>query len=133
MIHKQERPLNEINTTTTHPVNAAVEQTAQQTVTVSQTVTSSVSQSQCTPPTNKKKLGLIAGGILAVLLIAGTILYFTIYKPHTEDHDVLRTYVGATSVLLRSSQTANTKDNILKQISYGSEVITYERGKSGHT
>lgn len=129
VIHKQERPSNEINTITTHPVNAAVEQTAQQTVTVSQTVTSSVSQSQCTPPTNKKKLGLIAGGILAVLLIAGTILYFTIYKPHTEDHDVLRTYVGATSVLLRSSQTANTKDNILKQISYGSEVITYEKGK----
>lgn len=129
VIHKQERPSNEINTITTHPVNAAVEQTAQQTVTVSQTVTSSVSQSQCTPPTNKKKLGLIAGGILAVLLIAGTILYFTIYKPHTENHDVLRTYVGATSVLLRSSQTANTKDNILKQISYGSEVITYEKGK----
>lgn len=129
VIHKQEEPSKEANTISTHPANATAEQTVQQTVTVSQTATSSVPQSQCTPPANKKRLGLIAGGIAATLLIVGTILYFTIYKPHTEDKDVVRTYVGATSVLLRSSQTANTKDNILKQITYGSEVITYEKGK----
>lgn len=127
-VQKQDEPKIEENIITTRSINAASVQTVQQTETAPKTETSYKQQSQYNQPSNKKKHLLIAGGIAAVLLIAGTVLYISVYKPYAKDRDALRTYVGATNVFLRSSQIAGVENNILGKINYGSEVITYEKG-----
>lgn len=126
-VQKQDKTVKEVNTTEIHHVNESTEKVAQKTATVSPT-TSSAPQFQYAQHTDKKRLVFIAGGIAAVLLIAGTVLYFSVYKPYAKDRDALRTYVGATNVFLRSSQIAGVENNILGKINYGSEVITYEKG-----
>lgn len=114
--------------TTACTADVSVEENVTQTVTVAQTEESSILQSQCTPPANKKKVGLTAGVIAAVLLAVGAVLYFTVYMPYAKDRDALRTYIGATSVFLRSSQIAGVDNNILGRATYGAEVITYDKG-----
>lgn len=126
--NKQEEPSEEVNMTTACTADVSVEENVTQTVTVAQTEESSILQSQCIPPANKKKVGLTAGVIAAVLLAVGAVLYFTVYMPYAKDRDALRTYIGATSVFLRSSQIAGVDNNILGRATYGAEVITYDKG-----
>lgn len=82
-----------------------------------------------TAPTPRKSSGgLIAGIIIAILLIGGICSYIFWYKPYAKDRDALRTYVYATNLFLRSSQLAGIEYNIITKIPYGSELITYEKG-----
>lgn len=82
-----------------------------------------------TAPTPRKSSGgLIAGIIIAVLLIGGICSYIFWYQPYAKDRDALRTYVYATNLFLRSSQLAGIEYNIITKIPYGSELITYEKG-----
>lgn len=81
-----------------------------------------------TAPTPRKSSGgLIAGIIIAILLIGGICSYIFWYKPYAKDRDALRTYVYATNLFLRSSKLAGVEYNIITKIPYGSELITYEK------
>lgn len=63
----------------------------------------------------------------ALLVIGGVLVYFLWYAPYAKDRDAPRTYVVANIVFLRSSQQGGVEYNIVDKVSYGSEVITYNK------
>lgn len=73
---------------------------------------------------NTKLIGIIAGVVVLVGLIAG---YFAWYVPYAKDRDALRTYVIANNVFLRSTKVAGVEYNILSKVPYGAELITYTK------
>lgn len=80
-----------------------------------------------TKSTGKNKATIITailGGLLVAGLIAG---YFLWYVPYAKDRDALRTYVIANNLILRSSKVAGVEYNILTQVPYGAELITYSK------
>lgn len=79
------------------------------------------------PAPRKSSAGLIAGIIIAVLLVGGICSYIFWYRPYAKDRDALRTYVHATNLFLRSSKLAGVEYNIITKIPYGSELITYQK------
>lgn len=79
------------------------------------------------PAPRKSSAGLIAGIIIAVLLVGGICSYIFWYRPYAKDRDALRTYVYATNLFLRSSKLAGVEYNIITKIPYGSELITYQK------
>lgn len=86
-----------------------------------------VSATVVSPAPRKSSAGLIAGIIIAVLLIGGICSYIFWYRPYAKDRDALRTYVHATNLFLRSSKLAGVEYNIITKIPYGSELITYQK------
>lgn len=86
-----------------------------------------VSTTVVSPAPRKSSAGLIAGIIIAVLLVGGICSYIFWYKPYAKDRDALRTYVHATNLFLRSSKLAGVEYNIITKIPYGSELITYQK------
>lgn len=79
------------------------------------------------PAPRKSSAGLIAGIIIAILLVGGICSYIFWYRPYAKDRDALRTYVYATNLFLRSSKLAGVEYNIITKIPYGSELITYQK------
>lgn len=72
---------------------------------------------------------IVSVTVAVVLLIGGICGYFFGYAPYAKDRDALRTYVVANNVFLRSSQMAGVEYNVLGKVPYGSELITYNKGK----
>lgn len=75
---------------------------------------------------NAKTIGILVAVLAVIGLVAG---YFLWYMPYAKDRDALRTYVVANNVFLRSSQMAGVEYNIIRKVPYGSELITYSKGK----
>ena len=73
---------------------------------------------------NTKLIGIIAGVVVLVGLIAG---YFAWYIPYAKDRDALRTYVIANNIFLRSTKVAGVEYNLLSKVPYGAELITYTK------
>lgn len=76
--------------------------------------------------TEKKKKGkgcLIFSFLF--LLIAGYLGYQFWYKDYAKDNAAPHSYVFATNLFLRSSKEANTDDNQLGTIPYGTELVVY--------
>ena len=73
------------------------------------------------------KLGMWALIAFAVLLIATIPAYLFWYKPYAINRDAPR-YYTFTNLNLRSSQSVDNKDNIIKMLPYGTELITYGKG-----
>ena len=62
-----------------------------------------------------------------IVLIAALTGYFLWYAPYAKDKNALRSYVFVNSLLLRSSQTVETEQNVVASLPYGTELITYEK------
>ena len=69
-------------------------------------------------------IGLLVGGLI---LVAGIVGYFVWYVPYAKDRDALRTYVVADNLFFRSSKIAGVEYNVLSQLHYGAELITYSK------
>ena len=69
-------------------------------------------------------IGLLVGGLI---LVAGIVSYFVWYVPYAKDRDALRTYVVADNLFFRSSKIAGVEYNVLSQLHYGAELITYSK------
>lgn len=74
----------------------------------------------------KKNSGMVIGIVIGVLVLVGLIAgYFVWYVPYAKDRDALRTYVVADNLFFRSSKVAGVEYNVLSQLHYGAELITY--------
>lgn len=114
------------------PVTAPTTSTAPEAPSIQKTETPApanppVSATVVPPAPRKSSAGLIAGIIIAVLLVGGICSYIFWYRPYAKDRDALRTYVHATNLFLRSSKLAGVEYNIITKIPYGSELITYQK------
>lgn len=77
---------------------------------------------------SKRSMLIIVGSGAGVLVLAGLILgYFFWYVPYAKDRDALRTYVVADNLFFRSSKVAGVEYNVLSQLHYGAELITYSQ------
>ena len=77
-------------------------------------------------PNEKKKNGkgcLFFSFVL--LLIVGYLGYQFWYKDYAKDNAAPHSYVFATNLFLRSSKEANTDNNLLGTMPYGTELVTY--------
>ena len=77
-------------------------------------------------PNEKKKNGkgcLFFSFVL--LLIVGYLGYQFWYKDYAKDNAAPHSYVFATNLFLRSSKEANTGNNLLGTMPYGTELVTY--------
>lgn len=90
--------------------------------------TSSTFGSANTPESSNRNHLLLGGIAAGVLILAGLIAGYCLwYVPYAKDRDALRTYVIANNLILRSSKVAGVEYNILTQVSYGAELITYSK------
>ena len=91
------------------------------------TVSREISQEKSSTPAvqiSPRVIGLLAGGLI---LVAGIVGYFLWYVPYAKDRDALRTYVVADNLFFRSSKVAGVEYNVLSQLHYGAELITYSQ------
>ena len=79
-------------------------------------------------PAKKGNNAMIVGILIGVLVLTGLIAgYFLWYVPYARDRDALRTYVVADNLFFRSSKVAGVEYNVLSQLHYGAELITYSQ------
>ena len=90
-------------------------------------------QAVAMPPKPSRKLSrrsifIMVGSGIGVVVLAGLVLgYFLWYVPYAKDRDALRTYVVADNLFFRSSKVAGVEYNVLSQLHYGAELITYSQ------
>lgn len=65
--------------------------------------------------------------ILGIAIFSALIGYFGWYLPYKKDRDAERTYVYASSLILRSEKLAGVEYNKIGNLLYGTELITYSR------
>lgn len=73
----------------------------------------------------KRKSILLWTGIFAFICVLIFLIYQFWYKDYAKDNATQHSYVFATNLFLRSSKEANTDDNQLGTIPYGTELVVY--------
>ena len=79
---------------------------------------------------NRKRFIVIIAGSVLLLILLAIILYKQVYIPWKIEKDASRLYVFPGNLNLRNSESSVSAGNVIKQITYGTEVVVYSMDSS---
>ena len=71
---------------------------------------------------------ILYAGLVLLLMVGGSVIYFAIYKPYVIDRDAPRYYTfSGSNTNLRSTKEAGVPHNIISKLPYGSELLLFRK------